>query len=37
MSAVSHMVTRGIEHEQEKSVAIFAETVPAVARADPGK
>jgi hypothetical protein len=37
MSALSHMVTLGIEHGQEKSVATFVETVPAVAQADSGK
>jgi hypothetical protein len=37
MSALSHMVTLGIEHGQEKSVATSAETVPAVAQAASGK
>jgi len=32
VSALSHMVTLGIENGQKKSVATFAETVPAVAQ-----
>jgi len=37
MPALSHMVTLGIKHGQEKSVATFAETVSAVAQAASGK